>query len=115
MKKVRVFARLEAKPGRTAELRDILRGLLGPTRLEEGCLFYDLYRSETGGVFHFHELWQSKAALERHMASDHFRLAKERIAAGDLLVGPPEVNEVTEIEQVSVSDKTREPAAGRKA
>lgn len=98
MKKVRIFARVIAKPGREKEVREILRGLLAPTRLEEGCLFYDLYESDAGGLFVFHELWQSKASLERHAASSHLRRAKERLGPG-LLASEAEVIEVNEIDQ----------------
>lgn len=46
---------------------------------DKGCIDYDLYQSKTNNDrFMIIETWESKEALDAHMASDHFkRLAPE--------------------------------------
>ena len=57
---VTVVAAFEARPGREAELRAALIELVAPTRLEAGCLNYDLHQSpEQPAKFLFHENWTS--------------------------------------------------------
>lgn len=73
MEKVRVIARMVAKPGREDALRELLRGMLAPTHAEEGCEIYDLHESDQTGRFYFYEQWSSRAALDRHMETPHFR------------------------------------------
>ena len=38
-----IVARIKAKPGKEAEIKEVLTGLLAPTRAEDGCLTYDLH------------------------------------------------------------------------
>ena len=46
--------------------------LLAPSRLDPGCLSYDLHTSlESPGVFLFYENWGSKAEWEAHMETPH--------------------------------------------
>lgn len=50
-----------------------LRALVGPTRKEEGCLTYDLYRSaELPIAFMLHEVWASREHHARHTNTPHF-------------------------------------------
>ena len=95
MAQVRLIARLVAKPGKADELRPVLKAMLAPTHAEPGMEFYELFESHEGGRFLFNELWTSKEALDRHMATPHFKEfeAKSR----ELLTGPIELNLLTEI------------------
>ncbi len=69
-----VVATLEAKPGQEAALEAALRALLAPTRAEQGCVTYDLHRSdEKPGLFVFHETWSSRPLWEAHMQSPHLQ------------------------------------------
>jgi quinol monooxygenase YgiN len=71
-KTVTVVATFEAKPGREAELKNALIGLLAPTRQEPGCLNYDLHQSpDEPGKFLFHENWTSRELLDAHLKSPH--------------------------------------------
>jgi quinol monooxygenase YgiN len=90
MQEVRVIARAVAQPGKGDELRALLRGLVQPTRAEDGCKYYELFESNLAGVFVFNELWQSQAHLDAHAASTHFREIFGQATA--LLAGPLEVN-----------------------
>ena len=50
-----------------------LRALIGPTRKEQGCLRYDLYRSTEGpAAFLLYEIWESRAHHTAHTKTDHF-------------------------------------------
>lgn len=80
MKTITVVATFEARPGKEAELRNALIGLVTPTRKENGCVNYDLHASpEHPGRFLFHENWTSKAALEIHLQSPHIQALLPRV------------------------------------
>ena len=67
-----VIAKLKAKGGSEKQLYQELRGLVGPTRAEEGCINYDLHRSvEDPGLFMFYENWESQPLWEQQMESPH--------------------------------------------
>jgi quinol monooxygenase YgiN len=73
MAEVRVIARAEARGGKAAELKTLLKALVKPTRAEAGCKYYELFESNLPGIFYFNELWQSQAHLDVHAASAHFK------------------------------------------
>jgi quinol monooxygenase YgiN len=87
---VRVIARSVARKGKENQLRALLQGMLVPTRAEQGCESYELYESDSKGRFYFDETWESKAALDKHTATPHFRHLEQAI--GELLEEPFEVN-----------------------
>ena len=67
-----IHAELRAKPGQEATLRELLLGLIEPTRKEAGCLQYDLHEdNDQAGLFFFYENWVSRAHLDAHLASPH--------------------------------------------
>jgi quinol monooxygenase YgiN len=90
MAEVRVIARSVARKAREKQLRDLLQGMLAPTRAEPGCKLYELYESNSKGRFYFYEIWESQAALDRHAASPHFKHLEQTI--GELVQEPFEVN-----------------------
>ena len=90
MAEVRVIARSLARRGRENELRELLRGMLAPTRAESGCKLYELYESDSKGRFYFYEVWESQAALDQHAASPHFKHLEQTV--GELVQEPFEVN-----------------------
>src|ERR1700723_2538821 len=90
MAEVRVIARAVARKGRESQLRELLRGMLAPTRAEAGCKLYELHESDSNGRFYFYETWESQAALDQHVATPHFRHLQQ--ALGELIQGPFEVN-----------------------
>jgi quinol monooxygenase YgiN len=96
MAEVRVIARAVAREGKANELKELLRGLVKPTRTENGCKFYELYESSLPGLFYFNELWQSQAHLDAHLASSHFTTITGK--AKELVQGPLEVNFLQGIE-----------------
>jgi quinol monooxygenase YgiN len=90
MAEVRVIARSLVRRGRENELRELLRGMLAPTRAESGCKLYELYESDSKGRFYFYEIWESQSALDQHAASPHFKYLEQTV--GELVQEPFEVN-----------------------
>ena len=87
---VTVVATFQARPGKEAELRAALIGLVAPTRTETGCINYDLHQSpENPGKFLFHENWTSKALLDAHLQSAHIKALLPRV--DELCVAFPEI------------------------
>jgi len=95
MAEVRVIARAIARKGKEDQLKALLQGMLAPTHAEPGCRLYELYESEERGRFYFYEVWDSRAALEQHVASPHYKHLE--IIVMDLLEEPFEVNILKEV------------------
>ena len=90
MKTLTVVATFEARPGKEAELRAALIGLVAPTRKEAGCINYDLHIStESPAKFLFHENWIGKPALEAHMLTPHIQALLPRV--GELCLEAPSI------------------------
>ncbi|MCA9774421.1 MAG: antibiotic biosynthesis monooxygenase [Myxococcales bacterium] len=91
------IAKLRAKPGREAEAEALLRGLLAPTREEPGSKSYILHRSRTEpGVFLFYEVWESREALDAHLAMPYIQAAFAKIP--ELFAGEPDFSEWEAVE-----------------
>jgi len=90
MKTITVVATFQARPGKEAELRQALIGLVAPTRQEAGCINYDLHvLPEDPAKFLFHETWTSKAQLDAHLQSAHIQALLPRVP--ELAVAAPEI------------------------
>ncbi len=90
MKTITVVATFQARPGKEAELKNALTGLVAPTRQESGCLNYDLHQSpEDPTKFLFHENWASKAQLDAHLANAHIQALLPRV--DELCVAFPDI------------------------
>jgi quinol monooxygenase YgiN len=64
---------LRPREGQDIFLEAELRALIGPTRKEEGCLRYDLYRSTEGqAAYLLYEIWESRNHHTAHTKTDHF-------------------------------------------
>jgi len=87
---LQILAHFQARPDRVDELREVLLGLIPPTRVEAGCLRYELLQSrEDPTRFTFVEEWTDEHALEEHFATDHIADAAAKFP--DLLVGGLEI------------------------
>ena len=63
-----LLAVLTAIPGQEDELGRRLGALVAPSRAEEGCLNYDLHRSnDDSAVWMLYENWRSRADLDEHL------------------------------------------------
>jgi len=90
MNAITVVATFQARPGKEAELKKALEGLLAPTRKEAGCLNYDLHQSaDDRARFLFHENWTSQAHLDAHMQAPHIQALLPRV--DELCAAFPEI------------------------
>ena len=94
--KIDVIAHIHAKSGQEKALKMVLESFVGPTRLEEGCLRYDLYVDlDDPTKFTFIEEWSSREALVKHGQSDH--IVAGRTMFPELLAEPGWVQVLTRI------------------
>lgn len=85
-----VIAKITAKKSKVKETKALLQSLVNPTLKEEGCIQYDLHQGKPEEyIFFFYENWESRDALEKHLANTH--LVDFREKAQDLLEKPMEV------------------------
>ena len=92
-----IFASLKPRAGKEAGAETLLRGMCAPSRAEEGCVFYNLYRPRDGSsTFHFFECWRDQAALDAHREMPHYKNFRENL--GDLMDGPPEAHFLRAVE-----------------
>lgn len=91
-----VIAHVVAKPDKIAETRAMMTSLVAPTRLEDGCLSYDLLLNDVDPCdFTMIEKWRDDAALDVHFQTPHMVAAFAQIP--DLLVAPPDVRRYRQI------------------
>lgn len=91
-----VIAHIQAKAGEEDSVRAILESYVAPTRLEDGCLRYDLFIDlNDPSKFTFVEEWTTMAALEKHGQSAHITKGKALVA--DKVAGPAWVQRLTRI------------------
>lgn len=96
---VAVFASFRPRPDAVDDAREVLEGMVGPTRGEPGCQRYDLYRSEDAdgaATFHLFEVYAGTDALEAHRGTEHYRAYRAVIT--DHLAGPIGVAVLDEVD-----------------
>ena len=77
-----LFARFDARPGCEAALREAIRTVEGPTRVEPGCLSYQAFQSvRAPGEFYVHSRWRDRAAFELHASLPHTILFTSTVEA----------------------------------
>ena len=82
--------RMKVRPGNRDELLQVVRRMLEPTRVEQGCLGFHFYQDiEDRNAFTFLEEWESTDDLESHMCTESFR---KLLAVMDLLIEPPKLH-----------------------
>lgn len=73
-----------------------LLALVPPTRKESGCIEYTLHQdNQNPALFIFYETWESSAALEKHIGSDHYKAYAKAL---DGLLVEKVVHKLTRIE-----------------
>jgi quinol monooxygenase YgiN len=74
MSNVKVMAILTARPGKAAELRALLDGMVTPSRSEPGNLRYDLWQDPADpSRLVLDELYVDADAVTAHRATAHFQ------------------------------------------
>ncbi len=92
-----VVAVITAKPGSEDAVREAMKGLVGPTREEEGCLSYDLSESSSApGTFITVEQWSDPSDLDKHMQTEHIKQALAVL--GSELAAAPAIHALTPID-----------------
>ena len=87
---VKVIAFVSVKPGLEDNFVAAARDCITASRTEPGVLHYDLWQEVEGERrFVFNELYVDKAAVQAHMASDHFKAFG--MAARDLATARPAI------------------------
>jgi quinol monooxygenase YgiN len=65
---------VKAKPGQEEAVKEVLLGMVEPTRKEPGCLCYNLHQSKSDKTqFLFYEQWANKEALDAHGQTPHMK------------------------------------------
>lgn len=76
-----LVATITAKTGHADTVEAALRQLVAGSRMEAGCLQYDLHRHQDDPhVFVMIEQWQDSAALATHQDTAHYRHFKATCA-----------------------------------
>lgn len=79
--------RFDAPAAQSAEFRDELLRVAGPTRAEAGCLRYEAFESvRDPGAFAIHSEWVDEAAFEAHSRMPH---TVRFVTAAERLLGRP--------------------------
>lgn len=87
---LRVVASIKAKPDKISEVRELLRGLVAPTRKEVGCLSYELLQNRKDPTdFTFTEIWESDSALDSHAKSAHIKAVGPKLR--EIAVAAPDI------------------------
>ena len=95
-----VFVTLTPKPGKEADLENLLKGMCAPSRAEAGCITYNLYRRAQGGsTIHLLECWRDAAALDFHRLTPHYKDFRARL--GDLAEGLPSAIPLARVDALS--------------
>jgi quinol monooxygenase YgiN len=86
MAEVVVVGSFTARPGKEREAEEAFGALLEPTHAEDGCILYALHRGvDDPRQLTFIERWDSREALDAHLASRHVKdvLARAEDLFGD--------------------------------
>src|SRR5262245_10473612 len=93
---VTVIACIKARPGQEDRVRQELLALLAPTRVEKGCVNFDMHQAlNDPGLFLFHENWTSERDLDAHLQSPHIQ--RWITVSRDLLAEPIEITRLKRV------------------
>ena len=85
-----VVGRVVTDAGKRADLIRVGQTVAATSRLEPGCMSYQLYQDiDNENEFAFVEEWESDEALQQHFASSHVAEFLQAIRA--TIVAPPDV------------------------
>lgn len=91
---IRVIAEITARADKVAEVEAILKNIIAPTRQENGCLSYQLFRNKSHAAeFLFIEEWADEKAVDAHFNTPHIQEALSQ--ATPLLAKAPNIQKYT--------------------
>lgn len=71
---IKVVAKSRAKADKLEKYIELAKEMVEKTVKEEGCIKYELFQdTQNPNAMIIIEEWESEEALDRHMASEHFR------------------------------------------
>ena len=69
-----LIARLKVKPDSVELANEAALAIIADSRAEKGCINYNFHQAiDDETIFIWHETWASKAAIDAHGASKHFK------------------------------------------
>lgn len=90
-----IVAKIFAKEEKRALVKSELLKLIAATKVEKGCIDYDLHQdNEDPNVFLFFENWESRALWQEHMKNNHIAAFQQ---ATEGAVASVTLNEMTKI------------------
>lgn len=95
---ISIVAKLQANPGKEAELRAVLAEMVGNVKQHEAgrVVTYSLHTSDSDPtLFMFYEQYADAAALQAHGTTDHMKAMGAKL--GGLLAGRPVIERYTKI------------------
>ncbi|WP_298421059.1 putative quinol monooxygenase [uncultured Kordia sp.] len=93
MSQLTILAKIVAKNGKSAFIKEELLKLIAVTRAEKGCINYDLHQdNENENLFVFYENWENRELWQQHMQNDHLA---EYLKVTDGAVASFELNEMS--------------------
>lgn len=103
MSEVVVIAIVTAADGKSIQAEALIRTIIAPTHAEAGCITFALHRDlDDPHRLVLIERWQSRAALDEHLATDHLAAFRAQIPA---VVGAP--TQVMVMEALVEGDTTK--------
>ena len=83
-----------AKEGCEEKMRELLTAMVVPSKMEDGCIFYDIFEYENNSrKFMAVESWRDNNALDGHKSTSHYAVYKssyepycEKKYSDDLLI-----------------------------
>ncbi len=66
-----------AKEGCEAKMKELLTAMVAPSKVEDGCIFYDIFVYENNPrKFMAVESWRDNDALDGHKETEHYAIYK---------------------------------------
>jgi quinol monooxygenase YgiN len=93
---IKIIAVNHIKPENAKTAEGLFREIIAETRKEEGCVEYRVFTDPRNPeIYTFIEEWASQEALDRHIASPHFKRIIPLL--GDLSSAPGNMQMLTEL------------------
>ena len=93
---IKILAHFHLQSGTLPQVKTLADELVAATRLEEGCIQYELLQSNSDPLhLVMQEAWASQEALDAHSASAHFTRLVPQLAA--LCAQPPAVDQYSQL------------------
>jgi quinol monooxygenase YgiN len=85
-----IICELRCETPNREKVKELLQELVGPARLEEGCLYYDLYqKTEDPNTFYILDGWVNEKAVAEH--AQHPNVARVMEVLSPLLLYAPKI------------------------